>query len=247
MRRINLDDRCVCPLRHESLGGRWNGVVLRGDHVPRRDRFPRGLAGQGCECLVGERPLRADPALTENMGPVHVLTVVGRRSGKAQTTPVSPVTHDGHRWLVAGWADADWVKNLRASGRATLTKGTRVEEVRTVEVPPEQGALPLRAVRAGARRRPLRLRPGPRRSARDVRARSRAASDLPDSQLSAQISSSRLCDQRMWSSWESPCVRLVPRPRPPRTPRRLCARRSSRLVHGGAPMPHHSARLAYRS
>jgi len=58
---------------------------------------------------------------------------------------VSPVTYDGHRWLVAGWADADWVKNLRASGRATLTKGTRVEEVRAVEVPPEQGALPLRA------------------------------------------------------------------------------------------------------
>jgi deazaflavin-dependent oxidoreductase (nitroreductase family) len=89
--------------------------------------------------------LRADPALTENMGPVHILTVVGRRSGKPQSTPVSPVTYDGHRWLVAGWADADWVKNLRASGRATLTKGTRVEEVRTVEVPPEQGALPLRA------------------------------------------------------------------------------------------------------
>src|SRR5438132_10122846 len=94
--------------------------------------------------------LRADPALTENMGPVHLLTVVGRRSGKAQTTPVSPVTHYGDRWLVAGWADADWVKNLRASGRATLTKGTRVEEVRTVEVPPEQGALPW-----GARGVPL--------------------------------------------------------------------------------------------
>src|SRR5207244_4644754 len=113
--------------------------------------------------------LRADPALTENMGPVHVLTVVGRRSGKAQTTPVSPVTYDGHRWLVAGWADADWVKNLRASGRARRAAIARV--------------------RAGAGRRPLRLRPGPRRSARDVRARSRVASDLPDSRLSAQISS----------------------------------------------------------
>jgi deazaflavin-dependent oxidoreductase (nitroreductase family) len=89
--------------------------------------------------------LRADPTLTEHMGPVHVLTVVGRRSGRPQATPVSPVVYDDHRWLVAGWADADWVKNLRASGRATLTKGTRVERIRTVEVPPEQGAPALRA------------------------------------------------------------------------------------------------------
>ncbi len=78
--------------------------------------------------------LRADPALTENMGPVHMLTVAGRRSGQPQTTPVSPVEHDSQRWLIAGWADADWVKNLRASGSATLTKGTRVERIRVVEV-----------------------------------------------------------------------------------------------------------------
>ena len=85
--------------------------------------------------------LTADPTRTETMGPVHVLSVVGRRSGRPQATPVSPVSDDGHRWLVAGWADADWVKNLRASGWATLTKGTRVEQIRTVEVPPELGAL----------------------------------------------------------------------------------------------------------
>jgi deazaflavin-dependent oxidoreductase (nitroreductase family) len=89
--------------------------------------------------------LKANPVLTENMGPVHVLTVQGRSSGRPQATPVSPVTCGGHRWLVAGWADADWVKNLRASGWATLTKGTRVERIRTIEVPPEQGALALRA------------------------------------------------------------------------------------------------------
>ena len=89
--------------------------------------------------------LRADPALTENMGPVHVLTVPGRRTGKPQTTPVSPVDYDHQRWLIAGWADADWVKNLRASGWATLTKGTRIEQIRAVEVTPTQGAAALRA------------------------------------------------------------------------------------------------------
>jgi deazaflavin-dependent oxidoreductase (nitroreductase family) len=89
--------------------------------------------------------LKADPLLTENMGPVHILTVVGRISGRPQITPVSPVVHDGQRWLVAGWADADWVKNVRASGWATLTKGARVQRIRAIEVPPEQAALVLRA------------------------------------------------------------------------------------------------------
>ena len=89
--------------------------------------------------------LRADPALTQNMGPVHVLTVAGRRTGQPQTTPVSPIQYDGQRWLIAGWADADWVKNLRASGWATLTKGTRVERIRAVETTPKQGAAARRA------------------------------------------------------------------------------------------------------
>lgn len=89
--------------------------------------------------------LTANPELTENMGPVHLLTVTGRTSGKPYSTPVSPVAYDGHRWLISGFADADWVKNLRANPSATLTKGTRVEQVRAVEVPPEQGAPALQA------------------------------------------------------------------------------------------------------
>jgi deazaflavin-dependent oxidoreductase (nitroreductase family) len=89
--------------------------------------------------------LKADPGLTANMGPVHILTVKGRRSSKPRATPVSLVVYGGDRWLVAGWADADWVKNLRASGSATLTKGVQVEPIRTIEVPPVQGALALRA------------------------------------------------------------------------------------------------------
>src|SRR5438309_9803977 len=110
--------------------------------------------------------LRADPALTENMGPVHVLTVVGRRSGKAQTTPVSPVTHDGHRWLVAGWADADWVKNLRASGPSNTDKRNARRGGPYGRGSAGARRAAIARVRAGAGRRPLRLRPGPRRSAR---------------------------------------------------------------------------------
>jgi deazaflavin-dependent oxidoreductase (nitroreductase family) len=89
--------------------------------------------------------LKANPRLTEQMGPVHLLSVPGRASGELRSTPVSPLTHDGKRWLVSAFADADWVKNLRASGWGSLTKGTRVERVRVLEVPLEQRAPVIRA------------------------------------------------------------------------------------------------------
>src|SRR5947209_18263819 len=91
--------------------------------------------------------LKADPGLTANMGPVHILTVTGRRSGKPRATPVSLVVYGGDRWLVAGWADADWVKNLRASGSATLTKGVQVER---------HPVFQIRALRAPVRSLPSR-------------------------------------------------------------------------------------------
>jgi deazaflavin-dependent oxidoreductase (nitroreductase family) len=89
--------------------------------------------------------IKRQPELTESMGPVYLLTVPGRNSGQMRSTPVSPLTHDGARWLVAAVAAADWVKNLRASGWGTLTKGTRTERITTQEVSPQERAPVLRA------------------------------------------------------------------------------------------------------
>ena len=92
--------------------------------------------------------LKADPTLTEQMGPVHLLSVPGRVSGELRSTPVSPVELEQRRFIVAGWADADWVKNLRASGWAILTKGRRVERVTATELPAPERAPVLRAFAA---------------------------------------------------------------------------------------------------
>src|SRR4029450_10279303 len=40
----------------------------------------------------------------------HLLTVVGRRSGKPWSTPVSIVEERGERWLVAPYGNRNWVK-----------------------------------------------------------------------------------------------------------------------------------------
>ncbi|MDV3125492.1 nitroreductase family deazaflavin-dependent oxidoreductase [Mycobacterium sp. 21AC1] len=74
-------------------------------------------------------------------GPV-VLTVVGRKSGKPRSTPVTPMTVDGRRYVVGGLPGGDWAANARAAGEATLNQGRRAQRVRMVEIPTEQ-ARPL--------------------------------------------------------------------------------------------------------
>ncbi|OBB26021.1 deazaflavin-dependent nitroreductase [Mycolicibacterium peregrinum] len=74
-------------------------------------------------------------------GPV-VLTVTGRKSGKPRSTPVTPMTVDGHRYIVGGLPKGDWAANARAAGEATVHQGRQNQRVRVVEVPVEQ-ARPL--------------------------------------------------------------------------------------------------------
>ncbi len=50
------------------------------------------------------------------IGTMRLLSVPGRKSGKLRTTPVSPLTVEGERYIIAGLEEADWVKNLRSAG-----------------------------------------------------------------------------------------------------------------------------------
>jgi hypothetical protein len=69
------------------------------------------------------------------VGTMHVLAVPGRRSGVYRSTPVSLLTVDGHRYIVAGLDDADWVLNARVAGRGILHRGRTEEHVSLVELP----------------------------------------------------------------------------------------------------------------
>ena len=89
--------------------------------------------------------LKHHPEMTEAMGPVHLLSVPGRSSGELRATPVSPLNYEGQRWLVGGFAGADWVKNIRVAGWGVLTKGRHSERVTVAEVPPAERAPVLRA------------------------------------------------------------------------------------------------------
>lgn len=60
----------------------------------------------------------------------YVLEVRGRKSGRIYSTPVNLLEHLGKRYLVAPRGYTQWVRNVIASGEASLVKGLRREEVR---------------------------------------------------------------------------------------------------------------------
>jgi len=78
------------------------------------------------------------------IGTMRLLSVPGRKSGKMRTTPVSPLTVDGQRYIVGGLEGADWVKNARAAGWGVLARGRKEEWVSLVELPVEERGPVLR-------------------------------------------------------------------------------------------------------
>jgi deazaflavin-dependent oxidoreductase (nitroreductase family) len=77
--------------------------------------------------------------------PSVVLTAPGRKSGKPRSTPVTPLQMGGRRYIVGTFPGADWVANVRAADTVTLTDGGQDQQVRMVEVEPDQAAPVLRS------------------------------------------------------------------------------------------------------
>jgi deazaflavin-dependent oxidoreductase (nitroreductase family) len=98
-------------------------------------RYQRGLARRAVNRLV-------HGLLRLGMGPrdTYLLTVVGRRSGALRSTPVTLVEEGGRRWLVSPYGEVAWVRNLRATGQATLSRGGRTETIAVLEIQPKEAA-----------------------------------------------------------------------------------------------------------
>jgi deazaflavin-dependent oxidoreductase (nitroreductase family) len=68
------------------------------------------------------------------LGPNGLITIRGRKSGLPRTIPVAIIEVSGRRWVWAPWGEVHWVRNLRAAGRATITRRGRKEEVIATEL-----------------------------------------------------------------------------------------------------------------
>lgn len=63
----------------------------------------------------------------------HLISVPGRRTGRLRTTPVSPFSVEGRRYIVS-FGQTEWVRNARAAGWGILARGRRAAKVRLVEL-----------------------------------------------------------------------------------------------------------------
>jgi deazaflavin-dependent oxidoreductase (nitroreductase family) len=75
----------------------------------------------------------------------HVLTVPGRKTGRLYSTPVDVLELGGDRWLVAGYGPVSWVRNARAAGEVTLSRGGNSETFRVGEATAQTAIPVLRA------------------------------------------------------------------------------------------------------
>ena len=68
----------------------------------------------------------------------RLVTIRGRKSGLPRTTPLAVIQVGGRRWVWSPWGESQWVRNLRAAGRATITQRGRTEEVTATELDPAE-------------------------------------------------------------------------------------------------------------
>ncbi|HEX9560341.1 MAG TPA: nitroreductase family deazaflavin-dependent oxidoreductase [Candidatus Dormibacteraeota bacterium] len=80
------------------------------------------------------------------LGPNRLVTIRGRKSGLPHTTALAIINVSGRRWVWSPWGEGDWVRNLRAAGRATINRGRRTEEVTATELDATQRVVFFRDV-----------------------------------------------------------------------------------------------------
>jgi deazaflavin-dependent oxidoreductase (nitroreductase family) len=94
---------------------------------------------------LGDRIARIMVRLDLPPRSTHLLTVVGRTTGRPRTIPLSVVVDGERRWLVSMYGESAWVKNARAVGRVILTRGRRSREYDVTEVTPPDRVPVLRS------------------------------------------------------------------------------------------------------
>jgi len=81
------------------------------------------------------------------LGPkaVRLVTVRGRTSGREYSNPIWLVERAGGRYWVAVFGETNTIRNARAAGQVTLSRGPARETVRLSEVPVSERVPVLRA------------------------------------------------------------------------------------------------------
>jgi deazaflavin-dependent oxidoreductase (nitroreductase family) len=74
------------------------------------------------------------------LGPNHVVTIRGRKSGRPQHVPLAITEVNGRRWVIGAYGETNWVRNLRAAGEADVEIGGSSRRLRAVELTTDEAA-----------------------------------------------------------------------------------------------------------
>ncbi len=80
-----------------------------------------------------------------DLGPkMALLTVRGRKTGQPLTTPITLFELAGRRYVFGTFGETAWVRNARAAGEVTLTRGRRSETLRVLALSVDEAVPVLR-------------------------------------------------------------------------------------------------------
>jgi deazaflavin-dependent oxidoreductase (nitroreductase family) len=79
-------------------------------------------------------------------GPMTLLTVRGRKTGRPRTTPVGLFRLETRRYIFDTFGNADWVRNLRAAREAVVGRGWGSKQVIAKELSLDEAALVLKEI-----------------------------------------------------------------------------------------------------
>ena len=95
---------------------------------------------------VANSVVRALLALGIKAGANTLLTVPGRTTGRLISTPITMVEFHGQRYIQSPFGQVNWVRNLRAAGKARLSLGRHAETVAVRELTPDEAAPVLKSM-----------------------------------------------------------------------------------------------------
>jgi hypothetical protein len=72
------------------------------------------------------------------LGGNWVLVLRDPATGRQRKSLITPWDFEGSRYFVSGSGDSNWVRGLRAAGKAQLKRGRHTEDVRVAELDQEE-------------------------------------------------------------------------------------------------------------
>ena len=111
--------------------------VMRTNHLRRHGQSSHGPSGMVSVVNWGIMMLLHLGIRVTILGPMMLLTVRGRKTGKPRTIPVDLYERDGRRFLMATHGEGNWVRNLRVAGEGILSLGRHHQAFTAAELAPE--------------------------------------------------------------------------------------------------------------